>query len=135
MSIPAPLKTDTEITACLGSNAEDAEHRINAAMDFLRSIPDCRDFVATEVYHCDGSSYGNALVRLRTGMSVEALRAHTKEYERQCGRCAESKARGEISIDIDLVMANDDILRDDYYSPYFVHGLKLLTSQGKTRPE
>lgn len=123
---PAASKAETEITVCIGSNTPDSDLRILAAIEFLKEKSNGHDFVATDVFHCPGSSYGNALLRYYTAMPVGELQKLTKTYEKACGRTPEAKARGIITVDIDLVIAGGKILRDDYYSPYFTEGLRRL---------
>lgn len=121
-----PETCEREITICIGSNFPDADRRITAAIAYLKERIPGRDFASTHVFHCSGSAYGNALLRLRSDLSVEEFVRLSKDYEKACGRTAEAKARGEICIDIDLVTADGKILRDDYYAPYFTEGLRLL---------
>ena len=121
-----PETRETEMTVCIGSNFPDADECIHAAIAFIREQTPWRDFASTRVFHSCGSIYGNALLRLRSRLSVEDFERLSKAYEKACGRTAEAKSRGEICIDIDLVTADGQILRDDYYAPYFAEGLRLL---------
>ena len=125
MNQPDPCGA-TVFTACIGSNAPDAGVRIEAAMRFLEKAAGASEVSATEVFHCSGSQYGNALMRFRSPLSLGELLPLTKEYERMAGRLPEHKAAGVVLIDIDIVMAGERVLGDDYYSPYFTEGLDKL---------
>lgn len=50
-----------------------------------------------------------------------------KKYEAICGRTPLSKAIGDIPMDLDIVMWNDEIIRDkDFRQEYFQTGWKQL---------
>ncbi|MDE6277418.1 MAG: 2-amino-4-hydroxy-6-hydroxymethyldihydropteridine diphosphokinase, partial [Muribaculaceae bacterium] len=106
MSHPSSAAALTEVILCLGCNTPESESRIHEAVEFLRQFAAPETLIATPVYHCDNSSYGNALVLFSTPLSIPELTIRTKDYESRCGRTPESKRRGIIEMDIDLVIAN-----------------------------
>ncbi len=117
------------VIACIGSNMYDCEARICRAIDFLREQSRDGVVMASPIYHCEDSPYGNAVVRLSPSDSLPDLIEKAKAYERRCGRTPESKERGEVVIDIDIVIADGEVLRMDYFAPYFSQGLKLLDKE------
>lgn len=71
--------------------------------------------------------YLNMVVSIRTPLSITALTAAAKAFEALCGRTPESKLRGSIEMDVDIIRADNTILRPvEYTRPYFLHGLSLL---------
>lgn len=121
-----------ELTACIGSNFPDADLRILSALRFLEESTAAKEVITTGVYRLKDSSYSNAIMRWQTALSSDEVRELCKKYERTSGRTPESKARGEISIDIDIVIDNGEILRKDYFTPYFTQGLAILENIEKT---
>ena len=118
-----------EITVCIGSNADDADAQIRGAIGFMRELSKDGAILSSPIYHCENSPYGNAVVRLSPRLSIPELIEKAKAYERRCGRTPEAKERGEVIIDIDIVMADGEVLREDYFAPYFAQGLRLLDKE------
>ncbi len=115
-----------QVVACIGSNMPDADMRILGAIEFLRKLGKVGSLDASPVYHCGDSAYGNAVARFCPLFPLSELIERSKSYERACGRTPEGKERGEVVIDIDFVLADGQVLRGDYFAPYFSEGLRLL---------
>lgn len=117
----------------LGSNCSDGHTRLHDAEAWLRD--NFSNVITSGIYtskalNATSPDYFNMVVTVDSQMSVTELTAAAKEYERQCGRTPQSKLRGCIEMDVDVVAVDRTILRpDEYTRPYFTHGLSLLNQQ------
>ncbi|MDE6338577.1 MAG: hypothetical protein K2K97_02170, partial [Muribaculaceae bacterium] len=56
----------------------------------------------------------------------------TKNYEKENGRNAEARKRGDVPIDIDIVVWNGEVVREhDFVCNFFRIGLRTLRSVDK----
>lgn len=112
----------------VGSNAPDKKHRMEQAIDFLRSS--LEDFRCSSVYSTPAlngvdADYLNAVACGSCALSVEQAVAVLKDYERKCGR---KKGDKFVVIDMDLVIADGEVLRPrDMQHEYFLRGYNELT--------
>ena len=115
-----------------GSNAPGRETFMARAEEWL-----ARNFTNTEtsgIYSSpalNGKSadYLNMVARGDSELNISALNEAAKAFERLQGRTPESKLRGEIELDIDIIAAGHTILRPvEFTRPYFMRGLDLLNS-------
>lgn len=114
----------------VGSNCGDREDRVASAISFLRlhgnitaqsGIYESEDCLGT------GRKYMNAVLELESALDEEEINSRCKEYERNCGRDQECRKRGEVPVDIDVVVYGEEVRRlMDYNSAYFKKGLDLL---------
>lgn len=124
---------------CLGSNDGDRRLHILAAARRLGSI--AKNLTMSELYELPsctgiGSPYINAVAALETDMPRESLAMFLKSVEKDEGRTPESKAEGRIPLDIDIVIANGRILREDDFSrSYFLQGYNQLVAKGIINPK
>ena len=117
----------------IGSNSADRDIQLAKAIDWLSSI--AKSIKASSVYctesinHVD-NEYMNAVAVCESEHSHNDLNDMLKQYEINCGRSKESKLNGVIPIDLDIVIANDIILRPvDYNREYFKIGWNELYAQ------
>lgn len=117
----------------IGSNSADRDIQLAKAIDWLSSI--AKSIKASSVYcteainHVD-NEYMNAVAVCESEHSHNDLNDMLKQYEINCGRSKESKLNGVIPIDLDIVIANDIILRlVDYNREYFKIGWNELNAQ------
>jgi 2-amino-4-hydroxy-6-hydroxymethyldihydropteridine diphosphokinase len=79
--------------------------------------------------------YTNGAVRIRTEMDMEALRLYLKNLEDRMGRDRSQPRFGPRNIDLDLLIWNDAVVDDDYYTRDFLRqaaeelGYKNVKSQ------
>jgi len=64
--------------------------------------------------------FTNGAVKLRTGLDQIKLNKLLKSIEDQMGRDRDAPKYGPRCIDLDIVIWNDEILDDDYYSRDFL---------------
>lgn len=113
---------------CLGSNVE-AERNVNEAKKILakkypglQSTPNLR----TAPIGIQSEDFVNCMVRITLTESFESLLYFTKQLERNLGRnqCYDSKDR--VTIDVDILLFDDQKLhRKDWDRPY----VKLLLQE------
>jgi 2-amino-4-hydroxy-6-hydroxymethyldihydropteridine diphosphokinase len=107
----------------LGSNV-DADQNIDAAKDRLSEffeIDLCSSRIESEAI---GENYVtpflNEAVKLYSDETSEETIAIFKQIEAEMGRTPESKKKGIVPIDIDLIFWNDNLMRNDYHRFPFV---------------
>ncbi|HNZ62148.1 MAG TPA: 2-amino-4-hydroxy-6-hydroxymethyldihydropteridine diphosphokinase [Paludibacteraceae bacterium] len=107
----------------LGSNV-DADQNIDAAKDRLSEffeIDLCSSRIESEAI---GENYVtpflNEAVKLYSDETSEETIAIFKQIEVELGRTPESKKKGIVPIDIDLIFWNDNLMRNDYHRFPFV---------------
>lgn len=114
----------------IGSNCANAETMMTRANRWLStqfSIVDSSGVYSTKALNGTSGDYLNEVILLDSSMSVTEITAAAKEFERLCGRTAESKTNGAIEMDIDIVQADNTILRPvEFTRAYFLTGLSLL---------
>ncbi|HBV20120.1 MAG TPA: 2-amino-4-hydroxy-6-hydroxymethyldihydropteridine diphosphokinase [Nitrosomonas sp.] len=62
----------------------------------------------------------NGAVKVRTAMSREAFKKYLKKLENKLGRDRSLPKFGPRVIDLDIIVWNDEIVDDDYYTRAFV---------------
>ena len=115
----------------LGANTTDKKQRLADTIVAIAQIAFIE--AQTPIYEtaAEGSvatlPYANALILIETSAEYEELRVTFKQWERNAGRTAESKAQGLIPLDIDIVTWNDHVIKErDMEFEYMKLGMKLL---------
>lgn len=117
----------------LGSNCGDRSKAVAEAIDWLHNLlneAEASDIYETPAYGDVGGPYMNAVVRgvYRNNCTLDRLECECKGYELSHGRDAEARSRNLVPIDIDIVMAGDEILRSaDFSRSFFQIGYQQLT--------
>lgn len=116
----------------LGSNIGNRCDNIAAALSALAQSGVEYGSVSSAVESPDDTGRGNAYINVaadcRTDLSLQALKERISEIERQCGRVPSSKATGQMPIDIDVVVWDDEVVsRYDFERPYFKECLHRLS--------
>lgn len=120
----------SEVVVSFGSNTADKKANIVAAIDWFASLT--ADLKSSDIYETTAvgngvGSYMNAVAIGLTSCDLAYLRAETKRYEERCGRDIECRIRGEVPIDIDIVMWERGIERPaDYSHDFFQIGYSEL---------
>ena len=118
----------------VGCNLEPREFRIEEAVGFLSSLPGsmiCSTPYATApIGHDAGNErrhYPNAVAFLETELSAFDLDTCLKNYEKECGRTQAARLHHDVPIDIDIVIADDNVVRPkDFERYYFRQGYEEL---------
>lgn len=117
----------------LGSNFGKREAAIRKALDCLSEV--CSLLKMSDIYESPdyfGSfrKYANLVVEIETEKEELLINNIVKKIEKTLGRTKESRERGEVIIDIDIVIWNNEIRRHaDYNSTYFKKGYLQLKKQ------
>lgn len=116
-----------EITLCIGSNLEPrrAASKIEEATALLEAAGVA--IRANSHVYPSASGYQNCVMQARADAGYDTLLKATKDIERRLGRTPEMKDRGEVPIDIDIVVFDGEVKRQaDYDSAYFKKGLNYI---------
>lgn len=114
----------------MGSNVEDRMARVAAAMTWIQSILQCTvcsGIYETDDFHPTGRKYCNAVMAGDSALSQDEIDATAGLYELNAGRDEAARRRGDVPIDIDLVIWNGTVLRPrDMEREYFLRGFREL---------
>lgn len=117
-----------KVTLSLGSNNGDRTAFVSDALGWLHrilSVINHSSIYETPELHGKGAPYMNAVVTGETDKEFSILNNAIKQYECSCGRNAETRKRGIVPIDIDIVIWNGEILRPaDYNHSFFRIGFE-----------
>lgn len=119
-----------QLVLSIGSNSRDREWQIRHCIEWLRhtlsNVRVSTIYNSVAVNNRD-ADYLNAVMIAKTKKNFDDISALMKQYEMVCGRTPASKFQGEIPIDIDIVLWNDDVLRQrDFAQQYFQRGWQEL---------
>lgn len=120
-----------EVILSVGSNCGDRHLQVSSGIEWLTSI--LSGAKASTIYttgDCHGGirDYMNAVVRGKTATEIEELDRQCKEYELAHGRTAEARRKGDVPVDIDIVVYDKEIIRPkDYRQDFFRIGLEQLS--------
>lgn len=107
----------------IGSNI-DAEKNIPKALKILEKefeLVKVSAFIKTKpIGITNQPDFTNGAVRLRTSFNLEQLSAYLKILEDNMGRVRTGPKFGPRCIDLDIVVWNNDIVDDDYYTRDFL---------------
>ena len=124
------MRFPVRVWLSLGSNVSCREEKIHEAAHELRSI--LEDMRVSEPYVTPALNgrdpdYMNAVVSGLTSVDSDVISAACKDIERRLGRTPLSKQKGEVEIDIDVVVWNGEIVRPAAFSrSYFTRGYRQL---------
>lgn len=119
------------VVISIGSNCGDRKALVMEAIDWLHSL--LMQFQSSSVYETpcaklEGRRYMNAVVRgFYEGDGIE-LESILKDKEHQMGRTSECRNRGDVPIDMDIVLLNNDITKPwDYRQKFFKIGFDQIS--------
>lgn len=122
------------VVISIGSNSEDCQTQMELAIQCLKSaFSNVTASAAYETPALNGKDapYLNAVAVGETEMTFEEATAFLKQWEKSCGRTPESKLKGVIPIDLDIVVWNNEIMREkDYSYSFFTQGYNQLIALG-----
>lgn len=110
----------------IGSNAIGSRSRLASVISWLKR--NYGPVKATEIYNTPELSgrfanYSNALVIGQTDEALEITEQRLKTMERNYGRTSQSKVKGTVEIDIDLIASGEQLVRSkEIGRPYFLYG-------------
>ncbi len=116
----------------LGTNSSDREWQMSHAIKHLKQM--FKKTVVSEIYEVPAHNgvdapYLNAVMIASTANTLDEVNAALKQWEVVCGRTPASKLKGDIPIDLDVVVWNDKVIRPvDYSRSYVSQGMSQLLS-------
>lgn len=123
-----------KVIISLGSNSYERHIQMENAILFLKS--NFENVSVSKIYESEAlngkdASYLNAVAIFETNFTFEKTTKTLKEWEKQCGRTPESKLKGSIPIDLDIVVWNGNVVREaDFSYPFFTQGYNELIAIG-----
>lgn len=117
----------------IGSNCPDADAKMEAVREWLVRTFDgvmLSGVYSTKALNPSKPDYLNLVARADSNLSPTEMVAAAKEFEIRQGRSPESKNRGIVEMDIDVVQVDNTVLRPDEFSRnYFMEGFKRLNEK------
>lgn len=125
------------VTISIGSNCGDRNSLIEEAINWLEKIlmqTKCSAVYETPCALKAGKPYLNAVLRgFYPGDGIE-LESLLKEKEKNMGRDSKCRERGDVPIDMDIVICAGDIVKEwDYRQKFFQIGFKEIEGEGNTK--
>lgn len=118
-----------DVTICIGANCRGG---VNVPLAVERLSAMMSDAVSSGIYATppEGNSHGeytNAVMTGVTDMDYESFVASVKRLELEFGRDDACRVRGDVPLDVDVVIWDGVIMRPrDYSSSYFKKGVAYL---------
>lgn len=118
----------------IGSNSADCHSQVDDAINHLKLK--FENVLVSSVYETPAlngvdPSYLNAVAVAYSSLEINQVNAIMKQWEVECGRTPESKIKGVIPIDLDIVVWNDEIIRPkDFSYSFFIQGYNQLVKLG-----
>lgn len=119
-----------EAVISIGSNCGDRNKNVKAGLEWLNKL--LIDSKASSIYatpDCVGGQreYINAVVKGKTDLTLYELEDKCKEYEKLHGRTAEARRVGDVPIDIDVVIFDENVVRPkDAGRSFFTLGYGMI---------
>lgn len=114
----------------IGSNSLDRQWQMSQAVKYLKTKMD--GVLVSTIYETSAingvdAPYFNAVVFAKTELDLDSVMTMLKQWEVQCGRTSLSKLNGVVPIDLDIVVWNNQVLREkDFSYSYFKTGYNEL---------
>lgn len=124
------MSDSVEVILSVGSNCGDRCSQVSAGAEWLKTLlSDTRISSIYSTGDCHGGprDYYNAVVRGMTSLDISNLDNLCKEYELSHGRTPEVRSKGDVPIDIDVVVYDNEIVRpNDFRREFFQIGYLQL---------
>lgn len=123
-------RASKEALFCIGSNCGDREANVSSALDWLSEL--LTDFRHSRIYaspDCLGGmrEYLNAVAVGKSDLSQDKLNTLCKKFEFSRGRDSKARERGEVPVDVDIVVYDGEVLKErDFASEFFLIGYRQL---------
>lgn len=125
------MNDSVEVFLSVGSNCGNRHSQVEAGIGWLRDL--LMNVKVSSIYStgdCHGGprDYYNAVVKGSTSMVIEELNEMCKEYELNHGRTPEARNKGDVPIDIDVVVYGNETIRPkDFRQKFFQIGYQQLS--------
>lgn len=120
------------VVISIGSNCGDRRANVEEGLHWLKSFliqTKCSEIYETPCALKNGPSYMNAVITgFYEGVGYE-LDDRLKIKEREMGRNAQCREKGEVPIDMDIVMENNEVVKEwDFRQKFFQIGYQALSN-------
>ena len=118
------------VVISVGSNCGDRRANVENALEWLKTILmqcKCSDIYETPCALSSGKAYMNAVISgYYEGVGYD-LDNRLKMKEHEMGRSKECRENGEVPIDMDIVIENNEVVKEwDYRQKFFRIGYQSL---------
>ena len=114
----------------IGSNCGDRKALVESAVEWLQKIlmqTKCSEIYETPCALKVGKPYMNAVISGFFDGDAFQLNDLLKEKEHEMGRTAECRDKGDVPIDMDIVICNNEVFKDwDYRQKFFRIGYEQI---------
>lgn len=125
------MNDSVEVILSVGSNCGDRCSQVESGIGWLKDLllnPKVSSIYSTGDCHGGPRDYYNAVVKGRTFMENEVLDLMCKEFELNHGRTPEARNQGDVPIDIDVVVYDNEIIRpNDFRRDFFQIGYQQIS--------
>lgn len=103
----------------LGSNLGDSVKQVNLALTALNDLPQTQLVQCSPFYRSkplgpqNQPDFLNAVCEIVTSLDAETLLDHTQKIEHDLGRVRKAERFGPRTLDIDILLFNDDIIQTE----------------------
>lgn len=124
------MNDSVEVILSIGSNSGDRQSQVSAGAEWLKTL--LSDTHISSIYStgdCHGGprEYFNVVVRGMISIDISILDNLCKEYELSHGRTLEARRVGDVPIDIDVVVYDNEIVRpNDFRRDFFQTGYRQI---------
>lgn len=117
------MRSKNKTIILLGSNIQPAEN-LKKALDLLNEhtgIISCSSVWWTKAVGSDGPDFLNMAVEFETELGTDEIKSHLiKDIETRLGRIRTADKNAPRTIDLDIILINDEVLDDDLWQKAFV---------------
>ena len=114
------------VTISVGSNCGNREESVKKAVGWLRTIlldPKCSSVYETPCALKAGKPYMNAVIEGFFSGDAFQLNDLLKEKEREMGRNSQCREKGDVPIDMDIVICDREVFKSwDFRQKFFQFG-------------
>lgn len=118
------------VTIGIGSNCGDRKELVNEAISWLKSVlmqTKCSEIYETPCALKVGKPYMNAVLTGFYSGDAFQLNDLLKEREREMGRTAACREKGDVPIDMDIVVCDNEVFKPwDYRQKFFRIGYEEI---------
>jgi 2-amino-4-hydroxy-6-hydroxymethyldihydropteridine diphosphokinase len=117
------MKVKNKVVILLGSNIQPAENLKKALVLLAEysSIESCSSVWRTKAVGSDGPDFLNMAVGIETDLGTDEIKSRLiKDIESRLGRIRTSDKNAPRTIDLDIMIVNDEVLDSDLWKKAFV---------------
>lgn len=124
------MNDSVEVILSVGSNSGDRRSQVESGIGWLKDLllnARVSSIYSTGDCHGGPRDYYNAVVKGMTPIDINSFELLCKEYELCHGRTPEARRVGDVPIDIDIVVYDNEIIRpNDFRRDFFQIGYRQI---------